>query len=93
MLGDLAVRVVDAWAVADAYRRQSAVRMIEAGDAHPRIAMELMATPGLGSQDVPDVQLAALAIEHGLTLCSHDRGFARFSGLRLLDPLETGQPD
>jgi predicted nucleic acid-binding protein len=31
--------------------------------------------------------LAALAIEHGLTLCRADRGFARFSGLRWENPL------
>ena len=36
---------------------------------------------------VPDVHLAALAIEHGLTLCSTDRDFARFDGLRWTDPL------
>ena len=78
-----------AWAAADAFRRQRATRMIGGGHAHARIASELMATPGLSSQDVPDVQLAALAIEHGLVLCSHDRGFARFPGLRWTDPLQT----
>ena len=36
---------------------------------------------------VPDAHLAALAIEHGLTLCSTDRDFARFRGLRWEDPL------
>jgi hypothetical protein len=34
-----------------------------------------------------DIHLAALAIEHGLTLCSADRGFARFPGLRWENPL------
>lgn len=29
-----------------------------------------------------DVELAALAIEHGLVLASHDSGFRRFPGLR-----------
>jgi predicted nucleic acid-binding protein len=33
--------------------------------------------------------LAALAIEHGLTLYSTDTDFARFSGLRWTNPLET----
>ncbi len=37
---------------------------------------------------VPDAHLAALAIEHGLTLCSNDGDFARFSGLRWENPLE-----
>ncbi len=36
---------------------------------------------------VPDAHLAALAIEHGLQLCSTDRDFARFRGLRWSDPL------
>lgn len=36
---------------------------------------------------VPDAHLAALAIEHGLVLCSTDRDFARFEGLRWTDPL------
>lgn len=38
---------------------------------------------------VPDAHLAAIAIEHGLTLCSTDRDFARFDGLRWIDPLKT----
>lgn len=36
---------------------------------------------------VPDAHLAALAIEHGLLLCSTDRDFSRFDGLRWTDPL------
>lgn len=37
---------------------------------------------------VPDAHLAALAIEHGLTLCSTDRDFTRFPNLRWEDPLQ-----
>jgi toxin-antitoxin system PIN domain toxin len=36
---------------------------------------------------IPDVMLAALAIEHGLTLASADTDFAGFDGLRWLNPL------
>ncbi len=36
---------------------------------------------------VPDAHLAALAIEHGLVLCSTDGDFARFDGLEWRDPL------
>lgn len=35
----------------------------------------------------PDAHLAALAIEHGLTLCSTDGDFARFQELRWENPL------
>jgi predicted nucleic acid-binding protein len=31
---------------------------------------------------VPDAHLAAIALEHGLILCSSDGGFARFPSLR-----------
>jgi uncharacterized protein len=34
-----------------------------------------------------DVHLAALATEHGLTLCSTDGDFPRFQGLRWVNPL------
>jgi uncharacterized protein len=34
-----------------------------------------------------DAHLAALAIEHGLTLCSTDGDFARFEGVRWENPL------
>jgi len=45
-------------------------------------------TGGAGKTSlVPDSHLAALAIEHGLTLCSLDRDFARFPGLRWQNPL------
>lgn len=36
---------------------------------------------------VPDAHLAALALEHGLLLCSSDGDFARFPGLRWENPL------
>jgi len=38
---------------------------------------------------VMDAHLAALAVEHGLTLCSTDGDFARFPGLRWEDPLRS----
>lgn len=36
---------------------------------------------------VSDAHLAALAIEHGLTVCSTDGDFARFSGVQWVNPL------
>jgi hypothetical protein len=45
--------------------------------------------PGIRGILVHDAHLAALAIEHGLTLCSTDGDFARFPGLRWENPLAT----
>jgi uncharacterized protein len=53
---------------------------------HEQVITELLA--GESRVDLAsDAHLAALAIEHGLTLCSADRDFARFPGLRWEDPL------
>lgn len=87
VFGAGAVAVRDAWPVVGAYLDQPAVRVVTAGAGHVAIAEELARTPGLRSDDVPDIAIAALAVEHGLALASHDHGFRRFSGLRLVDPL------
>ncbi len=39
---------------------------------------------------VPDAHLAALAIQHGLTVCSADTDFARFSEIRWTNLLADG---
>jgi uncharacterized protein len=87
VFGPHAVTVQDGWATTAAYLEQPGIRLVVPGAGHAAIAAELAATPGLRSDDVPDVEIAALAIEHGLVLASHDHGFRRFSGLRMIDPL------
>lgn len=42
---------------------------------------------GVRGNLVPDAHLAALCIAHGATIATHNRDFARFEGLRRLDPL------
>lgn len=56
-------------------------------DRHGEILDEMMSAIS-SSNHVPDAQLAALAVEHGLEMASADRGFARFPGLRFRNPLE-----
>jgi uncharacterized protein len=92
VLGPHAVTVREGWKTAAAYLDQPGARLVAPGAAHEAIAAELAATPGLRSDDVPDVEIAALAIEHGLVLASHDHGFRRFSGLRVTDPLAEAAP-
>ncbi len=55
---------------------------------HREVLGTLLAVPNVRGNLVPDAHLAALAIEHDLTLCSADRDFARFPGLRWQNPLE-----
>jgi toxin-antitoxin system PIN domain toxin len=56
-------------------------------DRHAAVLSKLLSLPGLHGNLVPDAHLAALAIEHGLTLCSTDGDFARFPGLSWRNPL------
>jgi toxin-antitoxin system PIN domain toxin len=60
------------------------------GDRHADILGPLIAMPMMASRLVPDAHLAALAIEHGLTLCSTDGDFAKFPGLKWRNPLAAG---
>jgi uncharacterized protein len=55
---------------------------------HADILARCLAVPGLRSDDVPDAHLAAITMGHGLTLATNDRGFARFHGLMLINPLD-----
>jgi len=57
------------------------------GTQHFDVLGTLLEDPLVSSRLVPDAHLAALAIEHGLTLCSTDGDFARFRGLKWENPL------
>jgi hypothetical protein len=57
------------------------------GSEYPRIFGELIQNHRVGGNLIPDAALAALAIEHGVTLASTDTDFARFGGLNWENPL------
>ena len=67
---------------------QPAVTVIEPGERHWSILSELLPSSQAKANLVMDAHLAALAIENGATLCTTDRDFARFQGLKLRYPLE-----
>jgi uncharacterized protein len=57
------------------------------GTEHASLLSDLVERYELRGHLVSDAHLAALAIEHGLTLYSVDTDFARFSELSWSDPL------
>lgn len=57
-------------------------------DEHEEVLGRLLEPGGITPKLVMDAHLAALAIEHGLALCSADGDFGRFSGLRWVNPLQ-----
>jgi toxin-antitoxin system PIN domain toxin len=71
----------------DGWLAQPVARVIEPTSRHSTVVRELLAPLGAGGNLVSDAHLAALAIEHGAELCSRDNDFARFSGVRWVDPL------
>jgi len=54
---------------------------------HAEILGELVGRHGPRGNLLPDAHLAALAIEHGLTVCSADTDFARFTEVEWVNPL------
>jgi toxin-antitoxin system PIN domain toxin len=60
---------------------------VSAGSNHWPIFRSVLAAADARGNLVPDAHLAALAIEHGATIATRDRGFARFGDVRWLDPV------
>jgi uncharacterized protein len=58
------------------------------GPEYARILGELVTTYEIRGNLATDAQLAALAIEHGVPVCSNDTDFARFKELHWIDPLD-----
>jgi hypothetical protein len=66
---------------------QPCVRVLEPTERHWEVLRDLLQSTGSAGNLTMDAHLAALAIEHGATLCSSDNDFARFPRLRWRDPL------
>jgi hypothetical protein len=64
------------------------VAVLEPGERHWSILGDLLSRTQARGALVTDAHIAALAIEHGATLHTTDRDFARFPGLRFHNPLE-----
>ena len=81
LLLDEATRIIGLWLTRDN------VVIVGPGDRHWQILQEMLPTSASRGSLVMDAHLAALAIEHGATLCTNDRDFLRFPGLKVEFPL------
>ena len=86
----LASPVAAAWTQVEAWLDVPSVWIPEPSERHRLVLRELLRDTGIIGQLIPDAHLAALAIEHGLALCSTDGDFARFASLRWENPLAPG---
>jgi toxin-antitoxin system PIN domain toxin len=78
---DEAASIVTSWLA------QPAVEILEPGERYWSILVGLLRDAQVSGALVSDAALAALAIEHGSTLCTTDRDFTRFEGLQTSNPL------
>jgi uncharacterized protein len=77
----------DAWQQVKEWLASEAAWVPLPGTRHADVLETLFEDQMITSRLVPDAHLAALAIEHGLTLCSTDGDFARFRSLKWENPL------
>lgn len=76
-----------AWSFIEDWLAQDAVWIPAPTDRHADVLGSLIAKYRPSGNLVPDADLAALAIEHGLATCSADTDFARFTEVRWLNPI------
>ncbi len=78
-----ALGVIDGWLA------QPIATVVQPTKRHAAVLRDLLVPLGAGGNLTSDAHLAALAIEHGAQLCSHDNDFSRFAGLNWFDPLSS----
>ncbi len=71
----------------EAWTAHHHVVAVEPTPRHMPLVRGFLQTVGTAGNLVTDAHLAAIAIEHGATLCSADADFTRFPGLRWTNPL------
>jgi toxin-antitoxin system PIN domain toxin len=74
----------------DSLLLQPAVRVLPTAGRTWDICRGLIREIDARGNDIGDALIAASAIEYGAALATRDRGFARFPGLRVVDPLVDG---
>jgi toxin-antitoxin system PIN domain toxin len=79
--------VAAAWAQVERWLDVPAAWIPAPTARHREVLGHLLVAAAPRANLVPDAHLAALAVEHGLVLCSSDRDFARFPGLKWENPL------
>ena len=76
-----------AWAFVADWLDADATWVPVPGERHAEIISDLIVTGDLRGNLVTDAHLAALAIEHGVGVCSTDSDFARFPQVPWVNPI------
>ncbi len=78
----------EAFEVCDAIRSMPAYEPLVEGPRHWQLFQELSIVGGVRGGGLTDAYLAAFAIENDATFVTFDRGFAKFPGLKVLNPAD-----
>lgn len=78
----------EASSIVDGWMEAPNVALISPTEQHWAILSDLLPKSQARGPLIMDAHLAALAIEHGATLCTNDRDFLRFPGLSVEFPLQ-----
>jgi uncharacterized protein len=73
--------------VVDSWLQEPNIAVISPGNRHWALLEKLLIAGQVRGPRVTDAQLAAITIEYGGVLYTTDRDFARFPGLRWINPL------
>ena len=84
---ELPLSMREAMAVIESYLSRSHVYTVVPGDEHWTLFTRICEQGQVTSRLITDAHLATLALELGAALCSADRDFTRFPGLRIINPL------
>lgn len=79
--------MTEAWRRVGAWLDLPTVWVPEPTERHRELLDSFLTGTAAASKLVADAHLAAIAVSHGLVLCSTDGDFARFSALRWENPL------
>ena len=84
---DHPLRPAEAWAFVEDWLAAPTVWTPSPTDRHAEVLGGLITRYRLSGKLIPDAHLAAIALEHGLEVCSADTDFARFTELRWHNPI------
>ncbi|MBT3271736.1 MAG: PIN domain-containing protein [Spirochaetales bacterium] len=82
------VTVKEAWQQVEEWLAVKTVFVPEPTPDHQAVLGHVIRSRALTGNDLPDAHLAAIALEHGLVLCSTDSDFAKYRDITWENPIE-----
>ena len=81
------VTVADAIEIVTEWLSRPNVGIVQPTGRHFEVLKDVARSGKARGPLLMDAHIAALSLEHGATLCTTDRDFARFKGVRIEDPI------